>query len=84
MAYMSDDPQLTLDQGYLAAYHFIRQFYERDSRKPEPMFHLLTWMELEGPRQSRDPAQWNDWLLSVEKAMQPGSTTQQAIPPPLS
>jgi hypothetical protein len=64
-----DEHLLTVDQAYLAAYEFIRQFYERDSRKPESMFHLLSWMQLEQPRMSSDPAQWNDWLASVGAAI---------------
>ena len=35
------------------------QFYERDTRKPESMFHLLTWMQLEGPHESHDSVQWH-------------------------
>jgi hypothetical protein len=66
----TSEPLLTVDQGYLAAYYFIRQFYERDARKPESMFFLLSWMELDAPRSSRDPAQWSDWQLSVGKALQ--------------
>jgi len=64
-----DEQLLTVDQAYLAAYEFIRQFYERDSRKPESMFFLLTWMKLEGTRMSHDPAQWNDWVASVGLAV---------------
>jgi hypothetical protein len=33
-----DEQLLTVDQACGAAYQFIRQFYERDSRKPESMF----------------------------------------------
>jgi len=80
------EPTLTLDQGYAAAYYFIRQFYERDSRKPESMFFLLSWMELEGPRMSGDPAQWHDWLRSVEKALEheSGEFSVEGLPQPLS
>ena len=78
----SAEPLLTLDQGYLAAYQFIRQFYERDGRKPESMFLLLTWMQLEAPRMSSDPAQWHDWVGSVSKAIELGE--QAAFSEPLS
>ena len=64
---LTNEPQLTLDQAYLAAYDFIHQFYERDGLKPESMFHLITWMELERPRESSDPAMWPDWINSVAK-----------------
>jgi hypothetical protein len=88
MASMSDasvdEPRLTLDQGYLAAYEFIRQFYERDSLKPESMWNLLQWMQLEGTRLSVDPAQWDDWTTSVSKALGSGQETllSQPLSPP--
>jgi hypothetical protein len=75
-----DDQVLTVDQAYLAAYEFIRQFYERDSRKPESMFHLLSWMRLEQPRMSSDPAQWDDWLASVGSAISGGSEERFSAP----
>lgn len=81
---MTDEPSLTIDQGFQAAYHFIRQFYERDARKPESMFLLLTWMEMEGPRQTRDPAQWEDWLVSVGKARDSSADLPGPLPPPKS
>ncbi len=66
----TDEPRLTLDQGSLAAYVFIRLFSERDCRKPESTFNLLRWMQLEGPRLSVDPALWHDWTLCVRKALE--------------
>ena len=70
----------------MAAYYFIRQFYERDGRKPESMFFLLSWMELDGPRMSSDPAQWDDWLAAVAKSIESGATETFAnpLPAPLS
>jgi hypothetical protein len=65
-----DEPSLTLEQAYIAAYHFIHQFYERDAEKPVSMFFLLSWMALDGPGQSSDPAQWFDWLESVKKSIE--------------
>lgn len=81
-----DDQLLTVDQAYVAAYGFVRQFYERDGRKPESMFHLLRWMKLERPRQSDDPAQWFDWVASVERALAPSAEERcsEPISPPLS
>jgi hypothetical protein len=81
-----DEQLLTVDQAYLAAYQFIRQFYERDGRKPESMFLLLSWMELEHPRMSSDPAQWDDWLKSVEAALaqQPDEQFSEPLSPPLT
>jgi hypothetical protein len=77
---------LTVDQAYLAAYQFIRQFYERDGRKPKTMFLLMSWMEMEHPRQSDDPAQWSDWMKSVDRALKltPEEQFAEPISPPLS
>jgi len=76
------EPLLTLDQAYLAAYCFIRQFYERDATTPASMFHLLAWMDLEGDRQTHDPAQWHDWLQSVDRVLTDGSTVMSTDPLP--
>jgi hypothetical protein len=80
----ADEPRLTLDQGYVAAYEFIRQFYERDSHKPESMWNLLQWMQLEGTRLSADPDQWHDWATSVSKALDSGqeAVMSQPLSPP--
>ena len=77
-----DSQLLTVDQAYLAAYQFIRQFYERDGRKPDSMFLLLLWMQLDAPRMSMDPAQWHDWIASIEKALELGDSS--AFSEPLS
>jgi hypothetical protein len=60
---------LSLDDAYVAAWFFIRQFYERDGRKPESMFLLLNWMRLDAERATADPAQWSDWMASVGQAL---------------
>jgi hypothetical protein len=82
----TDEPLLTFDQAYLAAYYFIRQFYERDGRRPESMYFLLNWMRLQGPRMSSDPAQWHDWVTSTARAMDadPNQAFAEPLPPPLS
>jgi hypothetical protein len=81
----ASEPSLSLDDGYLAAYSFIRQFYERDGRKPESMFFLLLWMQLEAPRMSQDPAQWSDWVRSVSEARERGTEVfSDPISDPLS
>jgi hypothetical protein len=67
---LSDEPLLTLDQAYLAAYYFILQYYERDGRKPISMFLLLDSMEMDAPRETSDPASWHDWTLSVARAIE--------------
>jgi hypothetical protein len=78
----NDEPLLNLDQGYRAAYDFIRQFYERDSRKPESMFNLLSWMQLQGSRVSADPAQWHDLVTSVSRSVELGE--EELLSEPLS
>jgi hypothetical protein len=75
-----DSQSLTVDQAYLAACEFVRQFYERDSRKPASMFHLLSWIQLEQPRTSSDPAQGHDWLRSVGVAVSMDRTDQFSAP----
>ena len=81
-----DEQLLTVDQAYLAAYQFIRHFYERDGRRPESMFFLLSWMELEHPRTASDPAQWEDWLKSVAEALslRPDEQFSEPLSPPLT
>lgn len=80
-----EEVRLTADQGYLATYYFLRQFYERDGRKPESMFLLLHWMELAAPRSSSDPAQWDDWMKSIDTALERGSDGfSEPLSPPLS
>jgi hypothetical protein len=82
----NEDPLLTLDQAYRAAYYFIRQYYERDALKPESMFFLLVWMQLDAPRSSSDPAQWHDWLRSVEKSLagEDNALSSEGLPEPRS
>jgi hypothetical protein len=82
----TSEPLLTLDQAYVAAWFFIRQFYERDGMKPRSLFFLLEWMQLVGKRDSSDPAHWHDWLIAVETAVQRDGDDFRFPPvsPPLS
>ena len=61
-----NEPLLTLDEAYRATYHFIEQYYAREPITP--FLLMLVSMQLEGYRQTDDPATWDDWLASVEKA----------------
>jgi len=62
-----NEPQLSLDEAYRAAFHFINQYYAREPITPFML--MLHSMGLEGRRQTNDPATWDDWLASVEKAL---------------
>lgn len=66
---MTDDeePVLTLEEAYRAAYYFVLQYYGRE--RITPFMLMLSSMKLEGKQQTSDPAHWNDWLASVQKAL---------------
>lgn len=61
-----EEPRLTIDEAYRAAYHFIVQYYARE--RTTRLMLMLHSMGLEGDRMTNDPATWDDWLASVEKA----------------
>jgi hypothetical protein len=61
------EPFLTLEEAYRAAYYFVLQYYGRE--RITPFMLMLSSMKLEGKRQTSDPAHWDDWLASVEKAL---------------
>jgi hypothetical protein len=62
-----EEPLLTLEEAYRAAYYFVMQYYGRE--RITPFMLMLSSMKLEGKQQTSDPAHWNDWLASVEKAL---------------
>jgi len=62
-----EDPFLTLEEAYRAAYYFVLQYYGRE--RIAPLMLMLSDMKLEGKQQTSDPAHWGDWLASVEKAL---------------
>ena len=66
-----DEPMLTLDEAYRAAFHFIKQYYEREPITPFVlMLHSMTpWAENGNLRQTSDPATWHDWMSSVNAAL---------------
>jgi hypothetical protein len=65
------EPLLTLDQAYRATFHFIHQYYRREPIEPFVlMLHSMmsgNWKG--GPRETNDPATWDDWVLSVQAAL---------------
>jgi hypothetical protein len=66
----ADEPMLTLDQAYRAAYQFIHEYYLREPI--EPFMLMLVSMgpltDSSSPRETSDPATWNDWMKSVRAA----------------
>lgn len=63
------DRTLTEVEAFTAARLFIEQFNERE--KSDALTLLIHWMEADGedPTETNDPAQWHDWLSSVERAL---------------
>lgn len=64
------DRRLTEREAFRAARYFIEQFNERE--KSEGLELLVEWMS-EGkwndPLATSDPAQWYDWVKSVDRVM---------------
>ncbi len=53
-----EDELLTIDEAYLAAYFFVRQYYVRG--RSTAVMLMLSGMTLWGPRDTADPAHWSD------------------------
>lgn len=64
------EPLLTLDEAYRATYHFINQYYQREPIVPFMLMlqSMTAWAENGNPRETSDPATWDDWMLSVRAA----------------
>ena len=64
------DRTLSEREAFRAAKYFIEQFNERE--KSDAMYLLTAWMR-EGiwsdPRETADPAQWYDWVESVNRVI---------------
>lgn len=63
---------MTVEQAFRACREFIRQFNERE--RSETLTLLVeSWMEQgvsdHDPLETGDPAQWHDWLSSVERTL---------------
>jgi hypothetical protein len=65
---------LTEKQAYEAAILFLEQWWVRGGKRSEDVAGLLSDMTpgLWADGSSNDPAQWTDWLESVERATDPG------------
>jgi hypothetical protein len=57
---------LTIDEAYAAAFLLIQKWY--DLGPTEEVLDLLHAMYLNAPRQSSDPALWDDWCQAVQAA----------------
>ena len=74
-----NEPQLSLDEAYRAAFHFINQCNARE--RVTPFMPMLHSMGLAGQRETNDPATWQDWFASLDNAV--GSPDLPALHPPL-
>lgn len=64
-----DEQPLMIDEAYRAAWRFIAQYATGEPAEGARRFRfMLGNMELEGHRQTTDPAQWHDWIASVNAA----------------
>lgn len=67
-------------EAYLAAYAFVKDYYDRSPT--ESIFLLLHAMELLGEDDTNDPGTWNDWLVSVRRVVSGAiQSTEPAMPP---
>jgi hypothetical protein len=62
---------LTEREAFRAARYFFEQFNERE--RSDALMLLIAWME-EGtwdydPLATSDPAQWHDWVASVDRVI---------------
>jgi hypothetical protein len=63
------DRTLTEVEAFRAARYFIEQFNERE--KSDALILLVHWMESASgdATDTNDPAQWHDWVRSVDRAL---------------
>jgi hypothetical protein len=66
------DRMLSEREAFRAARYFIEQFNERE--KSDALTLWIGWMD-EGtwdsdPSQTADPAQWHDWVASVDRVIE--------------
>lgn len=62
-----DERMLSERQAFRAARYFLEQFNERE--RSEVLTLLIHWMDFAPDRITNDPAQWSDWLASVDRAL---------------
>ncbi len=75
----AEDPSLTVEQAYEAAYRFVAQYYGRERIAPL-MLMLQSMRPTEDWERTNDPASWNDWLRCVDETTA-GNPLPQLLPP---
>ena len=65
------EPVLTLDEAYRAAFHLIHQYYRREPIEPFVLmlYSMMSRNNAGEPRETNDPATWDDWISSVQAAL---------------
>jgi len=61
---------LTGREAFRAARYFLEQFNERE--KSDAIWMLIDWMgegAWQDPLMTDDPAQWHDWVSSVDRVV---------------
>ena len=54
-------------QAFRAARFFLEQFNERE--RSDALLLLVHWMDFAPDQTTYDPAQWADWVASVDRAL---------------
>jgi hypothetical protein len=65
---VGDDPLLTPEQAYEAAYRFIWQYAEREPIEPFQLM-LVAMEPVPDPYRTSDPASWSDWERCVSDTL---------------
>jgi hypothetical protein len=63
--------EVTIEQAYAATFFFLKQYFDRG--QSSEIAALLGSMSLVGPMKTADPAQMEDWMEALRRAMQPGA-----------
>jgi hypothetical protein len=65
---------LTVEQAFQAMRCFVDQFMQREPAEYRSRFEqIIDWTRIEADGITSDPAQWEDWMASVERALGPNS-----------
>src|SRR3954451_12346824 len=70
----TSSPFETLDETYRATFHFIHAYDKREPIDPflPLMVSMIPWTPGGDPRQTDDPATWDDWIKSIKAARNAG------------
>jgi hypothetical protein len=74
----SSSAPLTVEDGYLAMYYLVRDYWERGGKREASVTLLLNAIgPFKDPTTSpqlltTDPALWDDWLAAIEHARREG------------